>query len=512
MTQRVDLSSHSQPNADRKEVVVQQETLRFASFSNEASPERRRHPRLKMAGVQPPAFVEIAPGQPCAIVDISEGGIRLRSDSYAHFPPKGKLRFTLPGANQSIEVLAQLAWVNRQGNAGLKFLEVYSPIHRWSGEKPPSANQPSGNGKVISLPRSPAMSLVSLREKVFVLRSQHRVALHLIVKQMMALMKASGAVIAVQDERSRIVCLASSGRAPGIGAVLKPDSGLSGECVRSGAMVYCDDAQNDARIDRKLVDLLGFNSMIVFPLRVEERVVGVLEVFGEKPGQFSSDEIELLGKLAEMVLDVYEPPAISAKMEDSVPQPAPNSAVSEVPEPAPMITETIAPKVAGPTAKVIDAAPKLELVKPKTVERVVEPHKAEPHKAGPQKEVVAAAPVPPPMEKPAQNGSGVCDVCGHKNAPDARDCESCDVPLPVAIEIEAKTVKRKPVAFEIPERDDRWERLASALWRPVLFLIVLITAFLLIKSHWNQLRGISDRLHNQQPLSSTAASTAIKQR
>ncbi|HEX7959210.1 MAG TPA: GAF domain-containing protein [Terriglobales bacterium] len=505
MTQRVDLNSHSQPKADPTEVVVQQGTLRFASFSNEAGQERRRHPRLKMAGMQPPAFVEIAPGQPCAIVDISEGGIRLRSDSYAHFPPKGKLRFTLPGANQSIEVLAQLAWVNRQGNAGLKFLEVYTPVQRSFSDRSSSASEPTGNGgngKVVSIPRSPAMSLVSLREKVFVLRSQYRVALHLIVKQIMALMKASGAVIAVQDERSRIVCLASSGRAPGIGAVLKPDSGLSGECVRSAAMVYCDDAQNDSRIDPKLVNLLGFNSMIVFPLRVEERVVGVVEVFGEKPGQFSSDDIELLGKIAELVLDVYEPPATSVQtatsvqIEEAGPPPAPRPAAPKAPEPEPKLVEPIAPKV-------IDSAPKLELVKPKVVERVVEP----------QKQVGAALPVSPPVVKPAQHGiPGVCDVCGHKNAPDARDCESCDVPMPVAIEMDAKPVKRKPVAFEIPERDDRWERLASALWRPLLFLIVLITALLLIKSHWNQLRGISDRLHNSHPISSAAASTAITQR
>src|SRR5215468_2340929 len=129
MTQRADLNSRNQasPDPQNGEVLTRQEALRFASYSNEAGPERRRHPRLKMLGAQPPALVEIVPGQPCAIVDISEGGIRLCSDSYTHFPPKGKLTFTLPGANHTIEVLAQLAWVNRKGNAGLKFLEVYSP-------------------------------------------------------------------------------------------------------------------------------------------------------------------------------------------------------------------------------------------------------------------------------------------------------------------------------------------------------------------------------------------------
>ena len=179
------------------------------------------------------------------------------------------------------------------------------------------------------------------------------------------------------------------------------------------------------------------------------------------------------------MLDVYQPPAVTPNTEDTPPQQ----------EPEPVIP------------KVVDAAPKLELVKPKAAER----------KAVPQKEITDAPPVPTPAAKPVQQGSSICDVCGHKNVPDARDCESCDVPLPVAIEMEAKTVKRKP-AFEIPERDDRLERLVSALWRPVLFLIVLITAFVLIRSHWSQLRGISGSLQNQHPISSAAASTAITRR
>src|SRR5262249_20797819 len=104
---------------------MQQESLHFASFSNQGSPERRRHPRLKLASSRP-AMVEIAPGKLCSIMDISEGGMSLRSDSYAHFPPKGKLKFTLPGSNHAVEVFAQLAWVNRKGTAGLKFLEICS--------------------------------------------------------------------------------------------------------------------------------------------------------------------------------------------------------------------------------------------------------------------------------------------------------------------------------------------------------------------------------------------------
>ena len=84
--------------------------------------------------------------------------------------------------------------------------------------------------------------------------------------------------------------------------------------------------------------------------------------------------------------------------------------------------------------------------------------------------------------------------------------------MPVAVEMEAKTVKRKPVAFEIPERDDRLERLVSALLRPVFWLIVLIVAFVLIKSHWKDLRGVSHLLEQPKAVSSTAASAPMSHR
>jgi GAF domain-containing protein len=467
---------------------MQQETLHFASFSNHGGPERRRHSRLKLAASRP-AVVEIAPGELCAIVDISEGGMSLRSDSYAHFPPRGKFRFTLPGSNQAVEVLAQLAWVNRKGTAGMKFLEICSSAPTALNESASAAPEHPASAKVISLTRSPAMSLTSLREKVFVLRSQPRVALHLIVKQMMALTRATGAVIAMQDGAGWVICLASAGRAPGIGAVLKPDSGLSGECLRSGDVVCCDDAAQDTRVDPKLSKVLGFRSMMVFPLCIERRVVGVLEVLSAEPQRFGSDDVAVLAKIGELVLDVYEPPPGAA--EPAADEPAADEPDDVAPEAPPVPVEE----------KRSEPAPRLELVKPKVEERNV-----------PATQPDAVLSVSKPIVRHTNQGSGVCDVCGHQNASDARDCEKCDVPLPVAIELEAKSIKRKPAAFEIPERDDRLERLVSALWRPVLLLIVLTVAFVLVKSYWRELRGVSHLLEQPKPVSSTASPTPMSRR
>src|SRR5262249_48025346 len=247
----------------------------------------------------------------------------------------------------------------------------------------------------------------------FVSRSQPRVALHLIVKQMMALTRATGAVIAMRNERSRITCLASAGRAPGIGAVLKPDSGLSGECVRSGDVICCDDAAHDTRVDPRLAETLGFRSMIVFPLRVEGRVVGVLEVLAAETQRFKDDDISVLGKIAEQVLDVYEPLPATAD---------PDVAAVQEPE-------------ISFEAKPPEAPPKLELVKPRVEEGAV---------AAP-KQPETPLPAPKPIVRYTNQGNGICDACGYQNSPDARDCEKCDVPLPMAIAMQAQSIKRKPV-------------------------------------------------------------------
>src|SRR5438045_4081444 len=157
---------------------MQQETLRFASFSNQAGPERRRYPRQKLAD-SPPVMVEIAPGHQCAILDIGEGGMSLRSDSYAHFPPQGKFSFTVPGSDRTVEVLAQLAWVNRQGAAGLKFLAMDWSSQNSQAMQVAEMREHSFSNKTASSSVPAGMSLVTIREKVLVLRSQPKVALQL---------------------------------------------------------------------------------------------------------------------------------------------------------------------------------------------------------------------------------------------------------------------------------------------------------------------------------------------
>src|ERR1700722_7296159 len=54
------------------------------------------------------------------------------------------------------------------------------------------------------------------------------------------------------QSEANMTCRASSGsNVPPVGATLKVGSGFSGECVRAGRILRCDDTEEDARVDRE---------------------------------------------------------------------------------------------------------------------------------------------------------------------------------------------------------------------------------------------------------------------
>ncbi|HEY6336919.1 MAG TPA: GAF domain-containing protein, partial [Candidatus Sulfotelmatobacter sp.] len=129
-------------------------------------------------------------------------------------------------------------------------------------------------------------------------------ALRLIAARAQVLVRASGAAIALSAEsRDTMVCRASSGPdAPPIGAELQIGSGFSGECVRAGKLLRCDDTETDARVDRASCRALGIRSILAAPVRVGGRVIGLVEAFAPLPNAFSDCDGVVLQRLADAVL------------------------------------------------------------------------------------------------------------------------------------------------------------------------------------------------------------------
>jgi GAF domain-containing protein len=114
--------------------------------------------------------------------------------------------------------------------------------------------------------------------------------------------RATGAAIALSKGRE-MVCWASLGTAPDIGARLDPSSGFSGMCMRTSRILLCDDSEIDPRVDRAACQQLGVRSMIAMPLLNRTKTVGILEVLSSSPLTFDYNDIRQLSLVADMAVE-----------------------------------------------------------------------------------------------------------------------------------------------------------------------------------------------------------------
>ena len=89
---------------------------------------------------------------------------------------------------------------------------------------------------------------------------------------------------------------------PLLGHAVQVGSGFSGECVRTGRSLRCDDSETDDRVDREGCRALGIRSMVAVPIRRGNRVAGLLEVFAAQPYAFNGQDISVLQQLTGTIL------------------------------------------------------------------------------------------------------------------------------------------------------------------------------------------------------------------
>jgi TonB family protein len=139
---------------------------------------------------------------------------------------------------------------------------------------------------------------------------------------------ATGAALALWSQ-GVVICRARSGEtAPPLGAKLDVDSGISGECLRSGRSKRCNDTLTDPLVDGQVCQELGIRALAAVPLRGEHGVVGILEVFSDRPYAFSDAHITLLKQLAQIAVTgrsrsvpATAPPPLKRPLETEVARP-----------------------------------------------------------------------------------------------------------------------------------------------------------------------------------------------
>src|SRR5271157_5614937 len=124
----------------------------------------------------------------------------------------------------------------------------------------------------------------------------------IIAEKAQTLTGATGAAIALR-RGNEIVCRARTGRtAPDIGVRLQTDSGLSAECVRTGEVLLCNDAESNPRVDWASCRRMGVRSILVAPLRHFRRTLGVFEVLSSAPHAFDNNDVATMQFLSGMMV------------------------------------------------------------------------------------------------------------------------------------------------------------------------------------------------------------------
>jgi TonB family protein len=164
--------------------------------------------------------------------------------------------------------------------------------------------------------------------------------LAVVAQRAQAFTNASGVAIALSEGNAdEIVCRArSGGSAPDVGASLRVEGTFTGLCIQTGKELRCDDCETDTRVDNAAIRALGIRSMVVTPIRSDNRVVGVLAAFAPTPHAFTITHVAVLKTMADQISVLLQkerrardenpqaeaaPPVIAAKPAAMPPAPPP---------------------------------------------------------------------------------------------------------------------------------------------------------------------------------------------
>jgi len=308
------------------------------SFSSPLRPTAANRRRTARQKVHTPAYASMR-GKSTAIVldlnevlDISEEGLCFQGPAQLEFGRSLEFNLDLSENNVYIPAVGRVVWSEPAGRTGVAFVRMSGPslqrLKEWlfvntmvacahyvearqagsNAAAPavaPAAVQPPP--QVVQGPGDVNLSaLESVQHAVEQLGPDLNSALQLIAGRALSLTGATGAAIAI-SEGEHMVCRGSAGDdAPGLGARLQIGSGFSGECVRTGLFLTCDDTEEDSRVDRGSCRALGIRSIAAAPVRSGESVIGLLEVFSPLPGGFGDGQRLALHHLAYIILGAVQ--------------------------------------------------------------------------------------------------------------------------------------------------------------------------------------------------------------
>lgn len=311
---------------------------------NHELPSERRRCLRQM--VHAPAFASFDGVTGGMILDLSDEGLSMQTWSGIDGErPNGKniekdrrvnLALDLSEPAVHMETTGYIAWADALGRAGVRFSELPEEARRRLNDwLTINAGSPSRTAPKLALGRawgwSPARRLASstdcdhmsisleaesaagetrkghlasatMQYEFSSLGTDLAAALRMIGERARALTRGASAAIAL-THKNEVLCRASVGTsAPALGSRLDVNSGLSGECLRSGKTLRCDDTENDSRVDLESCRRLGVRSILAAPLRYERDTVGLLMIFAPQPFNFDEGDVAVAESMAHTVV------------------------------------------------------------------------------------------------------------------------------------------------------------------------------------------------------------------
>jgi hypothetical protein len=282
------------------------------------------------------------------MVDIGEAGMAVQALARIKLGASTCVQFELPGTATRFEASGSVAWVDTiSGRAGIRFQNLPDAsavcLREWLGlnpaqEQPTTFATPGAAVPALLGPGSKVAEIAALQREIASQGLKGDAALALVVEGARTLTRADGVAIVVGHSRL-MICRASSGSAPPVGADLRPESGLSGECVRTGVTVRCEDTELDPRADREACRALNIRSAVIVPLFSRGNINGLVEVFYASPRAFDGRDVLTLRRMADLIAATLSGPAPrEANLPNgATPNPLPNPAPALSAAPAPVI-------------------------------------------------------------------------------------------------------------------------------------------------------------------------------
>jgi GAF domain-containing protein/Sel1 repeat-containing protein/PilZ domain-containing protein len=260
----------------------------------------------------------------CEVLNITENGMCIQASAQMKTNRLLPLCIELSATGARIYVVGHVVWSEASGKTGIRFPEMSEAgrkqLNLWLEENKKAeelhaasadTEQAETEGRALQAKPGSASAYTSLvgewseiQKEVEACGPDLDPALHTIVQRALTMTWASGSAIALinKSRPSEMICRARAGTdSPEIGARLDPGAGFSGECVSSGKVIVCDDTEYDSRVDRQSCRILGIRSILACPVKRDDEVIGIIEVFSPEAAAFWENDITILRRLGDLV-------------------------------------------------------------------------------------------------------------------------------------------------------------------------------------------------------------------